>query len=72
MLNYDIVFGSETLNRNWNDTDVSILPIYRELIAAKLRIWVFRYPKFCLSMYFVGHVSTKRDLNEIIELFGFI
>ncbi|KAK1432916.1 hypothetical protein QVD17_09819 [Tagetes erecta] len=32
---------SETLNRNWNDTDVSILPIYRELIDAGLRIWVF-------------------------------
>ncbi|XP_016497045.1 serine carboxypeptidase-like 25 [Nicotiana tabacum] len=32
---------SETLNRNWNDTDDSILPIYRELIAAGLRIWVF-------------------------------
>ncbi|CAN4082689.1 unnamed protein product [Withania somnifera] len=32
---------SETLNRNWNDTDDSVLPIYRELIAAGLRIWVF-------------------------------
>ncbi|GAV65683.1 Peptidase_S10 domain-containing protein, partial [Cephalotus follicularis] len=32
---------SELLNRNWNDTDVSILPIYRELIAGGLRIWVF-------------------------------
>ncbi|KAH6774588.1 serine carboxypeptidase-like 25 [Perilla frutescens var. frutescens] len=32
---------SETLNRNWNDTDTSVLPIYRELIAAGLRIWVF-------------------------------
>ncbi|CAL5370729.1 unnamed protein product [Camellia sinensis] len=32
---------NEVLNRNWNDTDVSILPIYRELIAAGLRIWVF-------------------------------
>ncbi|GER49325.1 serine carboxypeptidase [Striga asiatica] len=32
---------SETLNRNWNDTESSILPIYRELIAAGLRIWVF-------------------------------
>ncbi|KAL4582252.1 hypothetical protein LXL04_006796 [Taraxacum kok-saghyz] len=31
----------KTLNRNWNDTDVSILPIYRELMAAGLRIWVF-------------------------------
>ncbi|XP_057769707.1 serine carboxypeptidase-like 25 [Salvia miltiorrhiza] len=32
---------SETLNRNWNDSDASILPIYRQLIAAGLRIWVF-------------------------------
>ncbi|CAK9186011.1 unnamed protein product [Ilex paraguariensis] len=32
---------SESLNRNWNDTDVSVLPIYRELIASRLRIWVF-------------------------------
>lgn len=32
---------SETLNRNWNDTDASILPIYRKLVAAGLRIWVF-------------------------------
>lgn len=32
---------SEVLNRNWNDTTVSVLPIYRQLIAAGLRIWVF-------------------------------
>ncbi|GMH26284.1 hypothetical protein Nepgr_028127 [Nepenthes gracilis] len=32
---------SEVLNRNWNDSDVSILPIYRHLITAGLRIWVF-------------------------------
>ncbi|KAG8384615.1 hypothetical protein BUALT_Bualt04G0136300 [Buddleja alternifolia] len=32
---------SETLNRNWNDTENSILPTYRELIEAGLRIWVF-------------------------------
>ncbi|KAI4352466.1 hypothetical protein L6164_006716 [Bauhinia variegata] len=32
---------SEILNRNWNDTDVSILPIYNELIAHGIRIWVF-------------------------------
>ncbi|VFQ68528.1 unnamed protein product [Cuscuta campestris] len=32
---------SEKLNRNWNDTEDSILPIYRQLIAAGLRIWVF-------------------------------
>ncbi|XP_057436106.1 serine carboxypeptidase-like 25 isoform X2 [Lotus japonicus] len=32
---------SEVLNRNWNDTDVSILPIYRELMAHGIRVWVF-------------------------------
>ncbi|KAJ8749681.1 hypothetical protein K2173_010101 [Erythroxylum novogranatense] len=32
---------SEVLNRNWNDTEVSILPIYRQMIAGGLRIWVF-------------------------------
>lgn len=32
---------SEVLNRNWNDTDASVLPIYREMIAGGLRVWVF-------------------------------
>ncbi|KAL8144450.1 hypothetical protein V2J09_017482 [Rumex salicifolius] len=32
---------SEVLNRNWNDTEVSILPIYRQMIAAGLRVWVY-------------------------------
>ncbi|KAI4346670.1 hypothetical protein L6164_007547 [Bauhinia variegata] len=32
---------SEILNRNWNDTDVSVLPIYKELIAHGVRVWVF-------------------------------
>uniref|UniRef100_A0A2N9IMS5 Carboxypeptidase n=1 Tax=Fagus sylvatica TaxID=28930 RepID=A0A2N9IMS5_FAGSY len=32
---------SEVLNRNWNDTAISILPIYREMIGGGLRIWVF-------------------------------
>ncbi|XP_068653900.1 serine carboxypeptidase-like 25 [Aristolochia californica] len=32
---------SETLNRNWNDSEASVLPVYKELISAGLRIWVF-------------------------------
>ncbi|PON46180.1 Serine carboxypeptidase-like [Parasponia andersonii] len=32
---------SEVLNRNWNDTEVSVLPIYKDMIAAGLRVWVF-------------------------------
>ncbi|XVF48400.1 hypothetical protein PTKIN_Ptkin03bG0187100 [Pterospermum kingtungense] len=32
---------SDVLIKNWKDSDNSILPIYKELIAAGLRIWVF-------------------------------
>eukprot|EP01018_Ginkgo_biloba_P014329 Gb_32826 [translate_table: standard] len=32
---------SDVLIRNWNDADLSVLPIYRELIAVGLRIWVY-------------------------------
>ncbi|KMT17266.1 hypothetical protein BVRB_2g039660 [Beta vulgaris subsp. vulgaris] len=40
-LSYKWTACNEVLNRNWNDTEVSILPVYRELMAARLRIWVF-------------------------------
>lgn len=42
LLNFVLFNDSELLNRNWNDTDVSILPIYRQMIADGLRVWVFR------------------------------
>ncbi|KAG8367617.1 hypothetical protein BUALT_Bualt16G0090900 [Buddleja alternifolia] len=32
---------SEVLLRNWKDSDASMLPIYKKLIAGGLRIWVF-------------------------------
>lgn len=32
---------SDKLLKNWKDSEFSILPIYKELIAAGLRIWVF-------------------------------
>ena len=35
--------GSDVLIKNWNDSEASVLPIYKELIEAGLRIWVFRY-----------------------------
>ena len=42
------------MNENWNDCASSVLDIYHELIAAVLRIWVFRsflyiylFFKFC-------------------------
>ncbi|CAK9168863.1 unnamed protein product [Ilex paraguariensis] len=32
---------SDILIKNWNDSDFSMLPTYKKLIAASLRIWVF-------------------------------
>ncbi|KAJ8747606.1 hypothetical protein K2173_014468 [Erythroxylum novogranatense] len=32
---------SDVLIKNWNDSESSMLPTYKELIAAGLRIWVF-------------------------------
>lgn len=32
---------SDVVSENWNDSPRSVLPIYRELIKAKLRIWMF-------------------------------
>ncbi|KAK7347607.1 hypothetical protein VNO80_22143 [Phaseolus coccineus] len=32
---------SEVLLKNWKDSEISVLPIYKELIAAGLKIWVF-------------------------------
>lgn len=46
---YDVMLwcGSNVLIRNWQDSQFSMLPTYKELIAAGLRIWVFRY-RVCL------------------------
>ncbi|XVF60677.1 hypothetical protein PTKIN_Ptkin08bG0067400 [Pterospermum kingtungense] len=40
-IHYKWTACSEVLNRNWNDTDESVLPIYKEMIADGLRVWVF-------------------------------
>jgi hydroxymandelonitrile lyase/serine carboxypeptidase-like clade 2 len=35
-------FCSNLLFDNWTDVATSMLPIYRELIGAGLKVWVFR------------------------------
>ncbi|KAF0927133.1 hypothetical protein E2562_030580 [Oryza meyeriana var. granulata] len=40
-INYTWATCSDILNDYWRDSPRSVLPIYRELIAAGLRIWVF-------------------------------
>lgn len=40
-MNYTWATCSDTINNNWGDSPKSVLHIYKELIAAGLRIWVF-------------------------------
>ncbi|TVU18545.1 hypothetical protein EJB05_34650 [Eragrostis curvula] len=40
-INYTWTTCSDTIGDNWGDAPRSMLPIYKELIAAGLRIWVF-------------------------------
>ncbi|GJX49341.1 serine carboxypeptidase-like protein 25 [Tanacetum coccineum] len=56
---------SETLNRNWNDTEASILPIYRELMAAGLRIWVGGWTEVYEGLTF----ATVRGAGHEVPLF---
>ncbi|XP_012839873.1 PREDICTED: serine carboxypeptidase 24-like [Erythranthe guttata] len=42
-ISYKWTACSDVLIRNWKDSESSILPTYKKLIAAGLRIWVFRY-----------------------------
>ncbi|KAF5957563.1 hypothetical protein HYC85_004788 [Camellia sinensis] len=56
---------SVELNGNWNDTDISILPIYRELIAAGLRIWVFRQ---LISFLVVKIFYSSGDIDSVVPV----
>ncbi|CAN6351525.1 unnamed protein product [Urochloa humidicola] len=40
-INYTWTTCSDTINTNWGDSPRSMLPIYKHLIAAGLRIWVY-------------------------------
>lgn len=51
---------SDTVGNNWADSPRSMLPIYRELIAAGLRIWVFRY-------FLVPLLSCEIFINELLN-----
>jgi len=39
---YTFILCSADVNSNWTDSEISMLPTYKKLIAAGLRIWVFR------------------------------
>jgi len=43
LTNFYCVHGSDIVGDHWGDSPKSMLPIYQELIAAGIRIWVYRY-----------------------------
>ncbi|GJM94967.1 hypothetical protein PR202_ga11655 [Eleusine coracana subsp. coracana] len=48
-INYTWSTCSDTINDHWEDSPRSMLPIYKELIAAHLRIWVFS--SLCVALH---------------------
>lgn len=66
---------SDILGDYWTDSPVTVLPIYQELIAAGLRIWVFRCHNnsfffflhsiipFCLFIYMMNQPSLCHSGN---------
>ncbi|KAJ7955651.1 Carboxypeptidase [Quillaja saponaria] len=52
---------SDVLLRNWKDSETSMLPTYKELIAAGLRIWVFSGDTDSV----VPVTATKFSLNHL-------
>ncbi|GJM94968.1 hypothetical protein PR202_ga11656 [Eleusine coracana subsp. coracana] len=57
----------DTINFNWRDAPRSMLPIYKELISAGLRIWVFSsYIRGSLS-YFHAHNSMVGGWSQVYK-----
>lgn len=56
------LYDSDVLIRNWKDSEVSMLPTYEKLIAAGLRIWVFRY-SYTITNTCVNIISTSGTLK---------
>lgn len=67
----DTCLCSMTVFDNWFDTKKSVLPIYKKLIAAGLRIWVYRYTYATLTFIrfehkFGANLSTNFVIAEIL------
>jgi len=60
---------SDLINTNWGDSPKSMLPIYKELIAAGLRIWVFRSVIVAASVFLSFFFKKKRAAGESYRLY---
>ncbi|XP_042409727.1 serine carboxypeptidase 24 isoform X1 [Zingiber officinale] len=62
---------SDILIKTWADTQISMLPTYKELIAAGLRIWMFRYTltlaqrKQCVT---ISIVHCSGDIDSVVPV----
>lgn len=54
---------SDIVGSYWTDSPVSMLPIYRELITAGLKIWVFRY-QFVSNFFYETFCHCKWRLLD--------
>lgn len=64
---YWSISSSDILIKTWDDTQISMLPTYKELIAAGLRIWLFRYIIINTHTHIHTHLlkEKKTMLNDV-------
>ena len=55
-----VCFNCSNVLSNWTDSAFSMLPVYKELISAGLKIWVFRYAALLLLLSFNLPYSMHR------------
>lgn len=68
---------SSAIRGNWTDSPKSMLPIIKELIAAGIRIWIFRYFQFFflqfsnkkLAYFRFSHKKNQRLKGHLHSLF---
>jgi len=61
--------------QNWTDADFSVLPVYKALIKARLKILVFRYlPVQSLELAIVTeydmHLNSPKELSLMVNMFS--
>lgn len=63
-----VCFNCSNVLSNWTDSAFSMLPVYKELISAGLKIWVFRYAALLLLSFNLPH--SMHRIHTFIPLFS--
>ncbi|CAI0394705.1 unnamed protein product [Linum tenue] len=56
---------SNLINEHWKDSPSSVLDVYKELIQAGLRIWMFRYFKILFCQFVGGWTQEYNGLTFV-------